>query len=433
MSEPTHPPYASTVLNGYRTLNRWLDINAQNGPLGRTQTYVTVPAFSVAVNWLGYSDIVAAFNYEGPNNFTLKGIAGNLVNSLSNIPSTPNFMLCIMWVDSAGKAHRYAIYKNVGEVIYFNLPLYTGQMIGKNFRFEIWSTNSSPAVLLAPINIYTSVLGLQDYRFGVDGALVNPDTVSVSFNDVANQITPDLTNATLWFNPDDLVAGAISSWNDRINTTNLSQGTGGNQPTCVANGLNGHNLVQVSGAKSMVGSFNKTVGVYYVVFEIITYDNNNSFLSFTNAGGGGGSSKSNFATKNSGVLLQTTLGNLNNTNLTLTTAALNVFYLAEINILSGTITLFNLLTGLSLEIESGTADVLTTNAGLIFGNAGAGNYKFGDMLAYGSLSYNRKQTLDYFFRKYNSTAFSLPINFPPTSVPEWNGQIPSLLPTNLAL
>ena len=55
-----------------RTLQRWLDVNPITH-LTRTQGYITLPAFNVNVNWLGYSDIVAAFNFEGPNNSTIYG------------------------------------------------------------------------------------------------------------------------------------------------------------------------------------------------------------------------------------------------------------------------------------------------------------------------------------------------------------------------
>src|ERR1017187_1153193 len=173
MPESLHPPYVPGSLLQWRTINRWLDINAQNGPLARTQTFITLPSFSQAVTWLGYSDIVATFNFEGPNAFSLK--------ALSSIPVNPNYVLCIMWIDSNRVTHRYAIWNNVGEVIYSPYPLYTGQLIKKNFRFEIWSINSTPAIQILPISFYTSVLGNTDYRYGVDSTLVNNDIEVTNF------------------------------------------------------------------------------------------------------------------------------------------------------------------------------------------------------------------------------------------------------------
>jgi hypothetical protein len=116
-----------------RTLQRWLDVNPITH-LTRTQGYITLPAFNVNVNWLGYSDIVAAFNFEGPNNFSLSGF--NIEPS-----PMPNYLLCIMWRDSKGNVKRYKLWSGVGEVLYFPIQAYSGQKIAKNFRFEVWSVS----------------------------------------------------------------------------------------------------------------------------------------------------------------------------------------------------------------------------------------------------------------------------------------------------
>jgi hypothetical protein len=86
-----------------------------------------------------------------------------------------------MWKTSAGVSYRYALWLGVGEVFYFNVPLYTGQKIGKNFRFEIWSTNSTPVIQTSPLTFYTSVLGKQDYRWATDFKLVSADAINTSF------------------------------------------------------------------------------------------------------------------------------------------------------------------------------------------------------------------------------------------------------------
>ena len=77
----TQPPYLPTARVQPRQLNRWLDINAQNGALKRTQTFISLPTFTQAASsWNGYSDIVVAFNFEGDNNFALK-VLGEVSNS----------------------------------------------------------------------------------------------------------------------------------------------------------------------------------------------------------------------------------------------------------------------------------------------------------------------------------------------------------------
>lgn len=187
MPIPFCPPYNPNAITP-RTIQRWLDINAQNGQLGRTQTYVTLPAFNVSgINWQGYSDIVTAFNVEAPNNFSFRWLTGYAVEGLgTDIQSNPNYMLCVMWIDSTTvpyTVHRYAIWKNVGEVVYFDLPLYTGQLIKKNFRFEVWSvggkTTASQGI---PVNLYTTKLGSQDYRYGSDAPLANTDSEVTNFS-----------------------------------------------------------------------------------------------------------------------------------------------------------------------------------------------------------------------------------------------------------
>jgi len=88
MPPPIVPPPSndSGALTVPRQLQRWLDENPVT-KLDRCGTFITLPAFSVNVNWQGYSDIVAAFTFEGTHNFTLKQIA--TVVPLSNTGPQP--------------------------------------------------------------------------------------------------------------------------------------------------------------------------------------------------------------------------------------------------------------------------------------------------------------------------------------------------------
>ena len=164
-----------------RFLQRWLDINPVT-KLDRVGSFITLPSFSQAVTWNGYSDIVASFNFEGPNNFSLKSLT-------TELPLNPNYCLCIMWKDTSGNVYRYALWRGVGEVFYFNVPLYTGQLIKKNFRLEIWSTDSTPAVQTTSLQLYTSVLGNLDYRYAQDFQLVNNDAENTQFNNINSAAT----------------------------------------------------------------------------------------------------------------------------------------------------------------------------------------------------------------------------------------------------
>jgi len=182
MPDQSHPPYVAGAKTIPRTLIRWLDVNPQNGQLRRTQTYVTLPAFSQGYStWNGYSDIVASFNCESPNGFSIVGIA-------SDIPPTPNYALCISYRVGT-KVTRYILWDATGSLLNQSIPYYTNQPIKKNFRFEVWNTSQGAASQSTPITFYTSVAGGQDYRYAVDSALVVADSETTAFT-VANNYAP---------------------------------------------------------------------------------------------------------------------------------------------------------------------------------------------------------------------------------------------------
>ena len=162
-----HPPYASGALTVPRMLNRWLDVNSQNGPLQRVMTYITLPVFNATVSWNGYSDIVTSFNVEAPNNFSFSGY-------LSNVPAAPTYALCVSY-RVQGVVTRYLVWDAAGSNFSQIIPPYTGQPLLKNFRFEVWSTSQGNISQTASINFYTSVAGSLDYRYGTDSALAGND------------------------------------------------------------------------------------------------------------------------------------------------------------------------------------------------------------------------------------------------------------------
>lgn len=241
MPNTPNPPFIAGSITIPKQVLRWLDINPQGGPLRRTQSFVTVPAFSQVVNWLGCSDIVIAFNFEGPNNFSL-------INGFA-LPLNPNYACAISWKDQNNKVTRYWLWIGVGEVVYFDQILYSGQLIAKNFRIEVWSTNNTPAINTTAFQLYTSVLGGQDYRYGVDFALVNSDTPTAVFGNVNTAIPPLLSN----YVPLD------AYWNPNINVTV----TGGN------------NLNRWGSAEGN-GSFGKVSGtsVTYIAAPLVTKPSN---------------------------------------------------------------------------------------------------------------------------------------------------------------
>jgi len=134
MPYPTQPPYEAGALLQPRQLQRWLDVNKVS-KLTRTETYWTLPAFSVNSDWLGYSKIVTAFDFVATNNFSIP--------LDYDVPSDPNFCPCIMWVDEDLNVYRYRLWGDVGEVFFFDAPVYSGQLIKKNFRIEIWDVEQT--------------------------------------------------------------------------------------------------------------------------------------------------------------------------------------------------------------------------------------------------------------------------------------------------
>jgi hypothetical protein len=165
--ETLHPPYGPGSIQP-RRLNRWLDVNSQNGPLTRTAKYLVIPQIPAIDHvWNGFSDIVGVIYYDSPKNFSIKAIPYAYTSKF-------NFLMCIAWLESDGVVYRYVINDVERPLFYLNAPVYNGQMIGRNMRFEIWSlsaalpyTDSNSPVL------YTSVSGEYDYRFGDDDALTD--------------------------------------------------------------------------------------------------------------------------------------------------------------------------------------------------------------------------------------------------------------------
>jgi hypothetical protein len=232
MPQPDYPPFAAGSVTVPRQLIRWLDVNAQGGQLTRVQAFITVPSFNVTYTWRGYSDIVAAFNYEGPNNFSLTSLYGE-------IPSlATNYTMCIMWQDENNNVYRYSLIRGVGDNFYFTLTPYNGQPIYKNFRIEIWSTSGGVCSQTTSMNLYTTVQGQYDYRYANDFFLVTNDTVVTAFGN-----TP-LASASTW-----PTGGLVAHWRADLNFNGLLWGdTVGFQLLTVSGTVTQNNTAYINGA-----------------------------------------------------------------------------------------------------------------------------------------------------------------------------------------
>ena len=179
MPEQTYPPFATGALTSPRQLQRWLDNNRQGGPLKRTESYIELPIFSQAVTWLGYSDIIATWNFAADKNFVLKDIA--------ELPTAGNYVLCVAYEED-GVVYRYKLCGPTG-VFYASLTAYAGQLIKKNFRLEVWSVANATVSEATARKMWTSVRGSQDYRRGSDFELEDAGTVVTVFTAATRSYT----------------------------------------------------------------------------------------------------------------------------------------------------------------------------------------------------------------------------------------------------
>ena len=174
MPDNTYPPFASDVGGSInpRQLNRWIDVSPQGGSLKRTQGYIELPVFNQAVDWKGYSEIVAAYNFTGQNNFVLTDV--------SALPVNPNYVLCIAY-KLAGVVYRYKLAGD-GGVFYFTLTDYNKQAIKHNFRLEVWSVEDANVSQASTVKLFTSVHSSFDYRNSDDFELVNDSGIVTDFS-----------------------------------------------------------------------------------------------------------------------------------------------------------------------------------------------------------------------------------------------------------
>lgn len=230
--------------------------------------------------------------------------------NLKNIPEefAPNYLAAIMWKDDNGNTYRYALWNNVGEKFFFDIPLYAGQVIRKNFRFEIWTITGSIAVAQASIiQFLTSVLQGVDYRYGGDTKLVADDGTIVDFS---VSILPSATVPTAglvgqfkadshWGND----PGPVQQWISEINVTDSLVWDGANAPIrATSSDFNGKSYIDFStgslgGTKSVIFPLLQTlfnanlinrndggISIVFVVCKSISSISNQVFLSIRDSG-----------------------------------------------------------------------------------------------------------------------------------------------------
>jgi len=162
-------------------------------PITKLRTYVQLPAFDVAVDWLGYSELVYQYNFSASQSFYLK-----------NRPAKPlgvNYLLCIKY--RVGETvYRYKLWGDVGEVEMDEVPLYTNQLILPNFVLEIWSTeDQTDAVQETAINLITSVVEMPTTISDLDDVAL---AVGASFEDYEQTAEAETPTSNFYWAPADL-------------------------------------------------------------------------------------------------------------------------------------------------------------------------------------------------------------------------------------
>lgn len=117
-------------------------------PVVAKSAYFTLPAFLISsLTWAGASYIAIQFDYTTSANCSLV------------IPAKPNgvnFILCIRWRKGT-TVYRYKLWDHLNGVL--SVPMYNGELVGKNFVLEVWTVSSSTTVeLVSALNILTSFI-----------------------------------------------------------------------------------------------------------------------------------------------------------------------------------------------------------------------------------------------------------------------------------
>lgn len=108
-------------------------------PMVPNYGFVLLPVFDLSgITWLGSSSIVRQFNYSASRNFVLR--------RRPTKPADANYLLCIRHrIDD--DVFRYKLWDDEDAAV--DAPLYTGQVVKKNFALEIWNLNGETTAVQA--------------------------------------------------------------------------------------------------------------------------------------------------------------------------------------------------------------------------------------------------------------------------------------------
>lgn len=280
MPIPLSPPDTSEsgAVTYPRQLQRWLDVNRVT-KLDRISTFITIPAFASNSDFDQVSDVIFAFNVESPNNISLK-------NWL--VPSSPNYAMCVSY-RVGNVVTRYLLWDAEGSALNQQLEQYTGQLLLKNFRFEVWNTAQGAISEVNVNTFYTSKLGNVDYRYGTNGPLVASDAVTTDFENInaTLEIASNPNLFTHWISSSGFTvdgSNLVTSWDDVIDNFELL-------PTGSVGGLVIPTITQLSMAPLTNGFMQSAlfgIGVDFclsVMFPLLLTSTGTSGIIFNNGNG----------------------------------------------------------------------------------------------------------------------------------------------------
>ena len=130
--------------------------------------------------------------------------------------------------------------------------------------------------------------GLDDIR--LYDRVLTTDEITILYNYQCD-FNPSQMSIRAWYDAQDQTTiteslGLVSQWDDKsVNTENISQGTGANQPTTLLNNLNGMNVITYNGAHSLVAlnAIKWTENFHVFVVSRRTLLNNSTLMGSFNA------------------------------------------------------------------------------------------------------------------------------------------------------
>lgn len=135
--------------------------------------YITIPAFSFENVWKGSSEIIRKYYYTLNKNFTI----------LKLPEPSGNFCPVVSW-KANNTVIRYKLWSNVDEILY--VPLYSGQVINKNFYLEIWTTPN--------VTIENTVNIFNISRFTIPSSLCDNSSIEEGINIPCNDMILNTLN-----------------------------------------------------------------------------------------------------------------------------------------------------------------------------------------------------------------------------------------------